>query len=267
MTLIESAGEVARIVEEQRRWARHAHIALDTSGIRLAELDDATQVPIPADVVRSLVEGKGQEYERLQSLRSSTCLALNVFLPWRDDPAPVGRALMPGFDVVSMDFEVTQPTGLGGTPPHLDVVLAGGGPSVGIESKFLEMYSPAVNGFRDAYFADAGLWGPIPRCRELALQVARGDAEFAWLGAAQLLKHALGLSKNQSAGFRLVLVWYRVEGSIADAIDEEIERFTDKVDIDFVAVTYQELVHRISGEPEPTPGYLAYLHDRYGLSA
>lgn len=139
-------------------------------------------------------------------------------------------------------------------------------PTFGIECKFLEMYSAADNQFSDSYFDLAGLWSQIPQARELALRIASGDETFHWLAAAQLLKHALGLSVNQLVGFRLLLVWYRVDGPTADAITREIERFASAVkDIGFTALTYQELVGSLKSLPEPRPGYFAYLADRHDL--
>jgi hypothetical protein len=190
---------------------------------------------------------------------------VNVFEPWRDDPAVVTSVLDSHLEAISLVFESKQPTGLAGTAPHLDVLIGGVGPTLGVECKFLELYSPATNAFRPSYFETADLWAQLPKCRELALRIANGDETFEWLAAAQLLKHALGLSRNQES-FRLLLVWYQVDGPTAEAISGEIERFTAEVDdIGFEAITYQDLVSSLKGSPEPAPGYFAYLADRYGL--
>ncbi len=177
-----------------------------------------------------------------------------------------------------LSFEVKQPiwpvdgSSTQRKPPHLDVLITGPGPTVGIESKFLELYSPANNEFAPAYFSsedtDPPLWAGIPACRHLAERIAAGTSSFSWLPSAQLLKHALGLSRNQPRGFRLLFVWYRLEGPTADAIETEIGRFARAVstDLDFTAFTYQDLITRLAAKDPPVEGYFEYLADRYDLT-
>ena len=111
------------------------------------------------------------------------------------------------------------PTGLGGVPPHLDVVIdRPGGAPLAIESKFTEVYSPAHNDFRPSYFEAPGLWDGFERTERLAVAIADGSTQFKHLGAAQLIKHALGLKHAHGPrGFRLLYLWYDWPGEIADA--------------------------------------------------
>jgi hypothetical protein len=176
----------------------------------------------------------------------------------------------------SLSFEATQPIwpveeSSQRTPPHLDVLITGTGPAVGIESKFLELYSSATNHFASTYFPvkelEPALWSGLPACRQLAERIAAGTESFTWLPGAQLLKHALGLSKNQPDGFRLVFVWYRIGGAVAHGIEAELGRFARAVstDLDFTVFTYQDLITRLAAKPSPADGYFEYLADRYGL--
>ena len=48
-------------------------------------------------------------------------------------------------------------------------------------------------------------------------EIESGETVFKWLHAAQLIKHALGLTQTGDP-FRLVLVWYRVDGLIAASV-------------------------------------------------
>jgi hypothetical protein len=164
-------------------------------------------------------------------------------------------------------FEVQYPTGLGGVPPHLDVIIdRSGSAPLAIESKFTEVYSPAHNEFRPSYFAAPGLWDGFDGSERLAVAVADGSTQFKHLGAAQLVKHALGLKNAYGPKrFRLLYLWYEWPGEIADAHKAESERFAQAVDddFDFAALTYQELLEGLRVIPEPRPGYLTYLEDRY----
>ena len=254
------------MVALQREWAARNGFALNREATAL--IDSANALfggRLSEDTRNEMAAGAGGELARLGSLRSSSCLALNVFAPWRPAPGRLGDLFETPVDALA--FEVKQPTGLRGAPPHLDVVLSGAGVPVAIESKFIEMYAEATNSFRPAYFAHPGLWDGMEKCRELAGKLQSGSEVYRWLSAAQLLKHTLGLQRNQPSGFRLVLVWYRVDGSTSDSIDEEIARYAAWVgdEVDFAATTYQQLVSHLAKGPEPEPGYFDYLADRYRL--
>lgn len=265
---VESQLLIEKAVAAQKAWAIQRGFVLNSSGSGVASMRDALFAGrLRPDTYAELAAGAGGELSRLHSFRSSTCLAVNVFEPWRAAPGPISKIF--GFDpkATSLEFESKQPTGLDGEAPHLDVLVQGRTHTLGVECKFLEMYSLAVNDFWDSYFSNDRLWGGLASCRSLARRIADGNETFAWLGAAQLLKHALGLHTNHSSEVRLVLVWYRMDSRIAEEIEAEIGRFSRAVadDLDFLAITYQELVHSLFRTPGPAPGYFDYLEDRYGL--
>jgi hypothetical protein len=247
-------------------WAAGQGLTLSPGGQAFSHPNSALFVDqLCPETIDEFTEGAGAELNRIQSLRSSSCLVLNVFEPWRKNPRAVGDIF--GAETDSLSFEAKQPTGLKGVAPHLDVLLTGSNVSVAIEGKFLEMYTPTENHFAESYFARDDLWAGLENARELAARIADGSEQFRWLHAAQLLKHALGLSKNQQTDFRLVLLWYRVEGLIAEELEAEIGRFARAVsdDFDFTSMTYQELVARLRKVAEPMPGYFGYLEGRYQL--
>lgn len=272
------APEVLTALGGQAEWAARRGLALNRNGTGLADREAGIFGGLHSDTRDQLAGGAGGELKRIHSLRSSTALAINVFQSWKAQPRPLGR-LFGAQGIGGLAFEQEQPIwpptdDSDTTAPHLDVLLTGSGPTVAIESKFLELYTEATNSFRPSYFPtddpDLPLWAGLPGCRRLAERLARGEGVFSWLGVGQLLKHALGLSKNQPNGFRLVLAWYRIEGSTADAIEVEIGRFSRAVsaELDFTAITYQELVPRLRAlrrVPEPAVGYYEYLEDRYDL--
>lgn len=259
-------GPEEQALDIQRQWAESRSIALSED--RRAFVDPADALfagSLRADTRREFSEGDGRELRRLHRLKSSSCLAINVFEPWRDDPEPLAQAL--GESASTMTFEKKQRTRLGGIPPNLDVFLSGAGPVAGVECKFLEPYGAEANEFRSSYFAKPGLWDGHPDLEDLARRIHAGEERFERLKAAQLIKHALGLQSNQPQGFVLRLVWYRLDHPLADQVQAEIDRFAAQVTtIDFAAVTYQHLVTTLAAAPEPAPGYFAYIADRYGLA-
>ena len=87
-------------------------------------------------------KGAGSELAgNMRALHSSSALVANFFDYWTDrekSPLLSAMGICPDGGE-SLDFEVLFPTGLGGTPPHLDVALTfGSGFVVAIEAKFTE---------------------------------------------------------------------------------------------------------------------------------
>ncbi len=141
-------------------------------------------------IVFDFAAGAGKElHGKLCAAHSSAALAVNTFGPWRGDPRALRIGGVTGFE--SMRFEATCPTGLGGTPPHLDL-LADGDLPVAIESKCTEWMEPRPAQFSASYDrlrASHGhsLW--FTQIERLRLN----PTCYRYVDAAQLVKHALGL--------------------------------------------------------------------------
>jgi hypothetical protein len=263
-----ASDELAAIVRQQRRWAGARGIPIDERG-RTVSLDGNLFAPPHPDTHREFEAGAGNELGGdLRSLRSSAALACNVFDYWRRHPSePVAQACGLGGSSCRVSFERKFPTGLGGTPPHLDVVLEPEeGPPTAIESKFSELYGTAHNDFRKSYFTRQAVWEGLPHSLDLAHRIRDGDATFQALGAAQLLKHALGLKQAYGPrGFRLLYLWYEVPGETAKLHQKEVDDFARQVADDFVfdSLTYQELFPRLQETAAEHQEYLDYLGARY----
>ena len=168
-----------------------------------------------------------------------------------------------------------MPTGLVGTPPHLDVLLDGQHTTVGIESKCLEYLTPKPAVFRPAYdsIVDA-------RAQSRWFQQIAGlrdkPGQYRYLDAAQLIKHYLGLSYMQtdSATSLLYLFWEPVNWQDFAAFKEhrkEIGRFADSVPGDtvtFEAMSYLDLWTQWEEQPPSTrfPNHLTRLTARYRVT-
>jgi hypothetical protein len=261
------------IIERQVEWADRHGIPYQKPNM-CRSVGDNLFLPLDPDTTMEFGEGAGSELGTsdapgsMSSLRSSSALAVNVFAPWRGtDIAPLSSLFASDPSANRLRFEVQYPTGLRGIPPHLDVVIdRPGGIPLAIESKFTEVYSPAHNGFRDSYFEKPGLWDGFDHVHELALAIADGSVQFEYLGAAQLIKHALGLKKAYGpTGFRLLYLYYEWPSEIAVLHSAEIDRFADiaQLDLDFASMTYPELFDRLETIEEPRTGYRSYLSDRY----
>jgi len=93
------------------------------------------------------------------------------------------------------------------------------------------------------------------------------DGRFAFLHAAQLIKHILGLKKKHAlARFRLLYLWYDAFGKAGYTHRREADAFAEIVRSDGVAfhhTTYQEVITRLLDNREQHPAYVDYLAVRY----
>ena len=89
-------------------------------------------------------------------------------------------------------FERKLPTGLGGTPPTIDVWLQSGTEGWAIESKLLEYFTPKKAVFSASYTRKALPWAED--CWWQVLEDAQ-EGGRKHLDIAQLVKHYLGLSR------------------------------------------------------------------------
>ena len=228
--------------------------------------------------------GDGHELDRdMKALHSSSALVVNFFDYWtcQTDLSPLLRAFgIESGKVKSVDFEAKFPTGTPrGRPAHLDVTITLNSDCVvAIESKFTEWTEEATHGkpgFRPAYFPKTvkrwereGLLACQGFAQQLyATQASNGEKiPFKHLDAAQLLKHALGLSRRLGPkNFSLYYLYYDWPGEESDAHKEEIKHFADRVgeELRFKALTYQKVYKRLRASEQAEPEYLDYLGNRY----
>ncbi len=266
---------IAAVIEGQVRWA----IALPRRGHVLDRIENNLFLPLHPATLADFARGAGDELGRgggtakMRSLRSSSALACNVFDPWRGVPlGPLAAALELDGQYTELAFEQKLPHGLKGISPNLDVMLFGRtSRPAGIEGKFCEPYDhthqrPALDA---KYFpAERRRWAEVglPRAQRLAEAVG-SSVEFIRLDAGQLLKHSLALATTfpHSGPICLRYVWFDSGRPVDTDHKEEIARFSDAIEgeIDFQAVSYNEVFARLSQEAEPQAGYLAYLRARY----
>ena len=253
-----SADDPAKgLVEAQRRWAQARGISTDAQG-RTLDLEHNLFRPLRPETRAEFARGAGCELGgpdapgSLQSLRSSAALVCNVFDYWRGrDLAPIAAACGADPRATGVSFERRYPTGLTGMPPHLDVVLDGEGTlPTAIESKFTECYHPPDNQMVDSYFESPQLWDQLPRCHKIARELRAEPRRWKSLGVAQLLKHALGLTRAYGrTGFQLLYLWFEVEGGSAAQHRVELQRLRERLgsEIKFSFLSYPVLIERLAG--------------------
>ena len=114
----------------------HPRIEYDAKGYACQWQENVLDcMPITA-IAQDFGSGAGRELDKkLCAAHSSAALVINTFGRWRTEPESLRIAGVSGFR--NIQFEMTFPTGLGGTPPHLDL-FADGDSIVAVESKCTE---------------------------------------------------------------------------------------------------------------------------------
>lgn len=267
----------SQILRQQQGWAASRKIAVPSGYTE--SLDANLFQPLHCDTLAEFQRGSGDELGRnghrgkMLALHSSSALAVNVFDYWRGQSLSwIADALSLTSEPSLLRFEAQFPTGLPGNPPNLDLAFVlTDRRTVAVESKFTEPYAHArqVPPFKLKYFpAGDGLWHDraLPQCQRLADRLHRGELQFMYLNAAQLLKHVLGLAQPAVGQFTLFYLWYAVRSDEARHHGEEIEAFAEEIgsELDFRALTYQELFSsalRDLGAEDAV--YLSYIGERY----
>lgn len=235
--------------------------------------------PMKESATQGLSQGSGSELSgtkngraKIHAAHSSSALALNVFDYFTDhDRAVLSKALGITTGISSLAFEGQYPTGLGGTPPHLDVVLKlDDGSTIAIESKFTEWMDATAgrSEFSESYFPEGkSLWTlrALPQSQRLANLIQSGEERFVHLDANQLLKHALGLANQLGQNFELHYLYFDAPGIESEKHSAEVDRFKSYVgdELRFKAISYQQLFQSLSTDSKLDKQYLDYLSRRY----
>jgi len=202
------------------------------------------------NIKSDLADGQGNELdEKFRAIHSSAALVANCFGLWKKCPAQFSFCGQEGFD--ALQFERKCPTGLSGTPPHLDVFLENKECVIGIESKLLEYFSPKQGEFSNSYTraslpqAEDSWW----KAKEWVEQ--QGEMH---LDAAQLIKHYLGLANLDSVGDKqlyLVYLFWEPENArqfpVCQQNRKEIRAFSRRSldsSVTFITLSYLQLWNR-----------------------
>lgn len=203
-------------------------------------------------------EGAGQELDgKMRAAYSSSALAVNCFARWRNDPSDLKLAGQTGFS--RLQFEAKCPTGLSGTPPHLDLLLRGRDTVLAVESKCTEHLTDHAAEFSDAYrerITDDRR--ETEWFREME-ELRERPKKYRFLDAAQLIKHYFGVARtypNETVTL-LYLFWEPANAEDVSLFADhrrEIEVFSEAVSgspVSFVSQSYPELWDEWRGSPEP----------------
>ena len=216
---------------------------------------------------RDLTGRVGMLCARLSRPESAMALALNSFLPWRDHIEGLELCGSNGF--TELHFDGRCPTGVRGTPPHVDVIAAGPGGVVGACVHAFDYLGHRRSPTSAAY-------------RSLALEenmapwatVLQDAATFRHLDAAGLAKVAIGLGRIFTRRpVHLLYLFLEPPGAVAPAfvahraeLDRIIER-TAQSGVTLSGSSLHELWAHWCGEDTPASvrASATELSRRYGV--
>ncbi len=280
------------IIVKQIEWAKNHNINLIGSrGPRGRKVYTTSVVenlfqPLNQQTREELIKGDGSELNgstnrpaKIQALHSSSALGINIFDYWRNfsdisvivSACKLARAgkLIKGKIQFEQKFPIDDRFRYA---PNLDVVIYPDNSKTirvyGIECKFTEPYSSRHHGGLDEkYFENSAAWRKLSNTKSLAQKISPNDSDFAYLHAAQLIKHILGLNRKFGHGsYRLLYLWYDALGESGYRHNQEIERFSEMVSKDgvkFYSITYQELIVELAKHRVEHEQYVKYLTQRY----
>ena len=227
--------------------------------------------PMSPETQADFAAGAGRELDRsMRAPHSSSALAVNAFEPWRRRLKHLELGGIRSFETIA--FEQQFPTGLRGTPPHLDLVAEAGDAVVAVESKCLEYLTPQVPHFRPSYRTLGDVYGT----RSWFRYVADGATSSLHLNVAQLVKHWLGLCRAYSdRRVTLLYLYWEPENwhQVAECCRHrsEIQDFAERVagdPVHFAALSYRELWARWEqGSATPwVTEHVIRLRQRYAVT-
>lgn len=200
-------------------------------------IDGIQQENLPASIDRA----------RLRSPQSAAALAVNSFLPWRQAAEQLPLAGWTGFRAIQ--FEVRCPTGLRGTPPHLDLLALRAEAAVAVTVRCVEYLSRRKTAVAPSYDRLLAATPGLASWRhELDALRDRPDA-FRHLDLGALVKYALALGRTfpERPTTLLYLFWEPLD---ADTFDEfrrhraeaaALAKAVDGARVAFAAQSFEEM--------------------------
>ena len=211
---------------------------------------------------------------RLRSPDSAATLAVNTFLPWQHDARELPLAGWVGFEAIQL--EVRCPTGLRGTPPHLDLLALRDEAAVAATVRCSEYLSPRKVAVADSYDRLLAETAGVAPWRNLLAQVRRRASSFVHVDVGALVKFALALARTfpDRPTTLHYLYWEPLDAERFEAFRAhraELARVEDAIAsarIGFRPESFSALWQDWAGRRSPVwlPDHVARLKARYGVT-
>jgi hypothetical protein len=210
---------------------------------------------------------------RLRSPHSVTALTINSFLRWQDATDQLPLAGWIGFDAVQ--FEVRCPTGLRGTPPHLDFVALRAEVVVAVTVRCVEYLSRRKTAVATSYDRLLAATPGLDPWRAELEQLRREPGRYRHVDLGALVKFALALGRTFPERPTILLYLYWEPLNAAD-FDEfrghrreaaELAAATGDARVAFDALSFDEMWRQWAALAAPAwlPDHVNRLRARYSV--
>jgi hypothetical protein len=211
---------------------------------------------------------------RLKSPQSPAALAINSFLPWQRAPDQLPLCGWVGFDAVQ--FEVRCPTGLRGTPPHLDLLALREGIAVAVTVRCIEYLSRRRSPVASSYDRLLAATPALDPWQRVLQELREQPGRYRHLDPGGLVKYALALGRTfpDRSTTLLYLFWeplnaeqfeeFRRHRAELEALRQAVEGAQVAMQAESFEALWREWAER--GEPTWLSGHVARLRARYGVT-
>jgi hypothetical protein len=211
---------------------------------------------------------------RLRSAQSAAALAINTFLPWQRARDRLPLAGWTGFDAIQ--FEVRCPTGLRGTPPHLDLLAVRAEVAVAVTVRCTEYLSRRKTAVAASYDRLLAMTPGLDPWRRQLERLRHEPGRHRHLDLGALIKFALALGRTfpERPATLVYLYW---EPLNAEEFAEFCRHRAEVVEVAKAVADARVTMDGLSLEamwrewaalntPEWLPGHLDRLRARYSVS-
>jgi hypothetical protein len=247
---------------------------------------DRQNEPLPADgrirgisdlLIDSLADHQlpdSIDRTRLKSPQSAAALAINSFLPWQPAPDQLPLGGWIGFDAVQ--FEVRCPTGLRGTPPHLDLLALREGIAVAVTVRCIEYLSRRRSPVASSYDRLLAATPALELWRRVLQELRERPGRYRHLDPGGLIKYALALGRTfpDRSTTLLYLFWeplnagqfeeFRRHRAELEALGKAVEGAQVVLQAKSFEALWREWAER--GQPAWLAGHVARLRARYRVT-
>jgi FAD/FMN-containing dehydrogenase len=167
---------------------------------------------------------------RLRSPHSATALAVNSFLRWQGATDQLPLAGWTGFDAVQ--FEVRCPTGLRGTPPHLDLLALRGEAAIAVTVRCIEYLSRRKTAVAPSYDQLLATTPGLEPWRRQLERLRTEPQRFRHVDSGALIKFALALGRTfpERPTTLLYLYWEPLDADQFEEFGRHREEATELAD-------------------------------------
>ena len=214
------------------------------------------------------------ERVRLDSPHSGMALVINSFLPWQKEAyrLPLGDQI--GFDAIQ--FDVRCPTGLRGTPPHLDLLALRDDQAVAVTVRSVEYLKRKKSSISETYDSMLGETpGMAPWWKHLN-EWRAGELAYHHVDLPALVKYATALGRTfpDRPSTLVYLYWEPLDAASYDEFRhhrQELHRLSTAVAdarVDLVSQSFDALWQGWDDHQGPAwlPGHVERLRNRYAVS-